>query len=175
MMAPVTNQERKTSKGIGINGPIGGRIQRVDRVLLGVWAHVLNSKDWAETQMLYAVNSASTRALSGLVQAERIATLSPSFSAGWHERADRERGRFEQRWGPASWSSAILQGPHLHVSAPLYKSPRPSMKNNLDWAPVDLDPLAPSALPTTSYKPAGDPHAYKSAYPHWGGARIGTR
>ena len=50
----------------------------------------------------------------------------------------------------------------------MYKSPNATMSNNKDWASIDLESLNPSALPTTVYKPVGDPAAYDAAFPRWG-------
>ena len=78
------------------------------------------------------------------------------------------RGRFVKEWGSATWEDAILQGPHLHVSTPLYKQPNETMKHNQDWTSVDVEALPPNAEPVTAYKPAGDRASYDRLYTHWG-------
>lgn len=125
--------------------------------------------------MLYTVTSAAGRTLDTLGCHPRLGSLGLQFSSGWHERADRERGLFELDWGPASWSDAILQGPHLFVSTPLYKGPNQSMRSNLDWSVTDFEALPSDAIPVTVYKPAGDRVAYGANYTHWGHDRTPAR
>ena len=147
--------------------PHAARIESIDESALKVWQSVTESDDWYSAPMVSTVNSAASRTLATLATQPRISTLRLQFSSGWHETSDFEKGRFEKSWGPASWDDAILQGPHLHVSTPLYKQPNESMKNNLDWTSTDLEALSPSAQPITQYKPAGDRATYDRLYTHW--------
>jgi hypothetical protein len=50
----------------------------------------------------------------------------------------------------------------------MYKVPNAAMKNKDDWSIVDLEAVAPDAVPVTIYKPAGDRHEYERGYTHWG-------
>lgn len=118
--------------------------------------------------MLYTVNRTTTNALRTLAHAPRVGSLTLGFSRGWDESIDRQKGRFVKRWGQiANWEDAILQGPHLYVSAPVYKTPNSTMLHQQDWSEVDLETLAPDALPTTAYKPTGDRISYDSNYGSW--------
>ncbi len=155
--------------------PHRSRLQHVTESTLRLWQDVLGNESWASTPMVYTVNSAALRTLGQLSMASRVSSLKLEFSAGWHERADRERGRFISKWGKAEWRDAILQGPHLHVSTPLYKEPNSTMRNNLDWSATDFEALAPDALPVTAYKPAGDRATYDAQYTHWGEDRAPAR
>jgi len=147
--------------------PHAARIESIHESALKVWQSVTESDDWHSAPMVSTVNSAASRTLATLAKQPRISTLNLQFSSGWHETSDFEKGRFEKAWGPASWDAAILQGPHLHVSTPLYKQPNESMKHNLDWTSTDLEALSPSAQPITQYKPAGDRTTYNRLYTHW--------
>ena len=118
--------------------------------------------------MVSTVNSAATRTLSRLATQPRISGLDLQFSAGWHETSDFEKGRIEKSWGHAPWDDTIIQGPHLHVSTPLYKQPNETMRSNKDWTSTDLETLPVSAQPITQYKPAGDRATYDRLYTHWG-------
>ena len=120
--------------------------------------------------MVSTVNSAAARTLTTLATRPHIGSLELHFSTGWNETTDFQRGLFSKRWGAASWGDAILQGPHLYVSTPLYKQPNESMKHNLDWTLTDLEALSPSAQPITQYKPAGDRAIYDRLYTHWDGS-----
>lgn len=145
------------------------RIQHVDDGVLRTWAATIETPDTPhrETKMVYTVSEASASVLSKLSSAQRLGSLEPQFSSGWHESADRKRGRFELKWGaPDSWDDVILQGPHFHVGNPFYKQPNATMKHNQDWSSVDLEHLAPDAIPVTSYKPIHDGE-YDAQYTTW--------
>ena len=150
--------------------PHKSRIQRVDRDVLATWHAVLEDESVPvdQTRMVYTVNKSTAEVLNKLAAAPRIGDLGLQFSAGWHEKNDRTKGYFDSEWGrPESWDSVILQGPHIHVANPFYKSPNPTMKHNQDWTPVDLEALPVDAIPVTEYKPRGDSERYDSAYTHW--------
>lgn len=154
--------------------PHRARIQRISEEALAVWRDVLEppTTPAQQTRMLYTVNSSSATVLARLATARRVGDLGLRFSRGWDESIDRQKGRFVQEWGPASWEDAILQGPNLHVANPFYKSPNATMSNNKDWSSVDLERLAPDAQPVTAYKPAGDRAVYDSAYGSWDGIPV---
>ena len=148
--------------------PHAARIEQINESALKIWQSVTGADDWHSTPMVSTVNSAAARSLSTLATQSRIKSLGLQFSRGWDESIDRQKGRFVQIWGQSSWEDAILQGPHLHVSTPLYKQPNESMKHNQDWTSTDLETLPVSAQPITQYKPAGDPATYDQLYTHWG-------
>ena len=150
--------------------PHASRIQRINESALKTWSLVTEASDWRSTPMVSTVNSAASRTLATLSTQPRIGTLNLQFSRGWDESIDRQKGRFIRRWGVASWDDAILQGPHLHVSTPLYKQPNESMKSNKDWASTDLEALPVDAQPITQYKPADDRATYDRLYTHWDGS-----
>ncbi|WP_366180240.1 hypothetical protein ABXS69_08430 [Actinomyces timonensis] len=148
--------------------PHAARVQRVDASVLRTWQAVTEAEDWRSTPMVSTVNSAAARTLSTLASHPRLSSLGLEFSRGWDESIDRQKGRFVQQWGEASWEDAILQGPHIYVSTPLYKSPNETMKNQKDWTSTDLEVLPASARPVTQYKPAGERADYDRLYTHWG-------
>ena len=95
-----------------------------------------------QTRMVYTVNSTAAEVLATLSRQPRVGALDLQFSRGWDESRDRKKGYFESRWGvPRSWDDVILQGPHLYVATPMYKSPNPTMKHNLDWSATDFEAL----------------------------------
>lgn len=156
----------------------GGRITIVDDDVLRSWHGLLEDESTPirRTRMVYAVNRATAAVLAKLADAPRLGSLGLEFSRGWDESVDRKKGMFDVEWGEVeSWDQAILQGPHLFVSNPFYKSPNASMSNNKDWSPVDLETLAPNAMPVTSYKPAKPRAEYDAAYTHWGPDRVPAR
>ena len=147
--------------------PHASRIENVNEKTLTTWARVTETEDWRSTAMVSTVNSAAACTLSILATQPRVGSLKLQFSAGWHETSDFEKGYFEKVWGPTSWTDTILQGPHLHVSTPLYKQPNESMKSNKDWNQTDLEALPTDAPPVTQYKPTGDRATYDQLYTHW--------
>lgn len=158
--------------------PHAGRVTRVTSETLATWHQLLESSDTPvrQSRMVYAVNRATASVLEKLAHAPRLGDLGLEFSRGWDESIDRKKGVFDVEWGPVeSWDEAILQGPHLFVANPFYKSPNRTMKNNKDWSPVDLEALAPDALPTTAYKRAIPKAEYDAAYTHWGDDRVPAR
>ena len=132
--------------------PHASRIQRINESALKTWSLVTEASDWRSAPMVSTVNSAASRTLAALSTQPRIKSLNLQFSRGWDESIDRQKGRFIRRWEVASWDEAILQGPHLHVSTPLYKQPNETMKHNQDWTPTDLESLPASAQPVTIYR-----------------------
>ena len=147
--------------------PHASRIERVNEAALKTWQRVTEAEDWPSAPMVSTVNSAASQTLATLAKQPRISTLHLQFSTGWNETTDFQNGLFSKDWGSAPWDNAILQGPHLHVSTPLYKQPNKTMRSNKDWAFTDLEALSSSAQPVTQYKPAGDRATYDRLYTHW--------
>lgn len=143
------------------------RIQTVNSETLRLWQDILGSQNWVDTAMVYTVNSAATRTLTRLSTAERLGGLNLQFSRGWDESIDRKKGRFVSEWGEADWEDTILQGPHLYVSTPLYKTPNSTMRHQQDWSATDFEALPADTLPVTAYKPAGGRAEYDQNYTHW--------
>jgi len=158
--------------------PHASRIVIVTDETLVTWHAILEDESvpMRQSRMVYAVNRSTAAVLDKLSKSKRIGDLGLRFSSGWHEKNDRTKGFFEVGWGPvASWDDAILQGPHIFVGNPFYKSPNETMLHNQDWSPIDLESLAPDAMPVTAYKPAGDRAAYDAAYTRWGAEKRPAR
>jgi len=168
----------KSPDGHWDTAPHRSRVVNVTAATLRLWAGVLDASSPDSTPMLYTVNGTSLRTLNLISNSPRIGSLGLEFSAGWHERSDREAGRLVGAWGRATWSQAVLQGPHVYTSTPLYKIPNPAMRHQTDWTSVDHEDLPATALPVTAYKPAGDHQTYDAAYTHWrlsNGDRVPAR
>ena len=147
--------------------PHASRIEHIDESALKIWKSVTESDDWCSTPMVSTVNSAASHTLAALATQPRIGDLDLQFSTGWNETTDFQKGLFSKQWGSTSWEDAILQGPHLYVSTPLYKQPNETMRHFQDWTSTDLEALSPSAQPITQYKPAGNRATYDRLYTHW--------
>ncbi|KZE95371.1 hypothetical protein AVP42_00347 [Agromyces sp. NDB4Y10] len=152
--------------------PHRSRITTVTHETLLVWHALLEDREVAvgRTRMVYATNRSTAEVLRKLSAAPRIGQLGLEFSAGWHEKNDRTKGYFDVSWGRVdSWQEAILQGPHLFVGNPFYKSPNPGLLSNKDWTQTDLEHVDADALPVTVYKPAAPEAEYDAGYSHWRG------
>ena len=121
--------------------PHRGRIIDVTDSTLQTWHAFLedDSVPVRQARMVYTVNTAVADVLATLARQRRAGSLGLKFSRGWDESIDRKKGYFESGWGaPKSWDDVILQGPHLFVATPMYKSVNPTMKHKTDWSATDL-------------------------------------
>ncbi|MDR6119714.1 methylase of polypeptide subunit release factors [Aeromicrobium sp. SORGH_AS981] len=151
--------------------PHADRLVEVTDEVLSTWRAALENADVPvrHTRMVYTVNRSTSDVLAKLARAPRLSELGLEFSAGWHEKNDRTKGYFDAQWGrAATWDDVILQGPHLFVSLPFFKSPNRTMLHQQDWSIVDLESIPSDALPITSYKPVGDRARYYAGYTKWG-------
>jgi hypothetical protein len=151
--------------------PHRSRITTVTEETLRAWHATMETGEVPvrQTRMVYAVNRSTAAVLEKLTRARRIGELGLRFSRGWNETIDRRNGFFESEWAvPDSWDDVILQGPHLFVSTPLYKTPNESMRNNQDWSSTDFERLSSDAIPAAAYQPAGDRYDYDCAFTDWG-------
>ena len=114
-----------------------------------------------QTRMVYAVNRSTAAVLEKLSRAPRIGELGLRFSAGLGRNNRPQEGILRDRTGarPASWDDVILQGPHLFVATPLYKTPNKTMLTTQDWSATDFEALAP----TPSRSPPTSPPATATA------------
>jgi hypothetical protein len=161
--------------------PHGQRIVRVDDSVLAAWKKILGlpaEQATTQTPMVYAVNSATEHVLEKLASSPRWGAMDFAFSSGWHETGDKKKGIFGKVWEVTrTWEDVILQGPHLYVSTPMYKSPNQAMKNARDWSFVDLEGLGRDDFPVTSYQRQVGAAEFESAYSQWshGGVAVSAR
>lgn len=158
--------------------PHAGRVSVIDETALRAWAAF--SEDPAEdpitAKMIFALNASTERALRAMSLSPKMGGIPFEYSPGWNETTDFRKGFFSKAWGrPTSLEDVILQGPHIHVSNPMYKFPNESMKSNGDWALVDLELVDPGEVPITSYRRSADETTYGAAYSHWGDERVPAR
>lgn len=150
--------------------PHSARIVVVTDEVLESWNEVLEASDVPARQarMVFTVNRSVASVLAKLSHTPRINRYRLMFFRGWDETTDRAAGLFDAGWGiPKEWDDVILQGPHVFVGNPLYKTPNKTMRNNLDWSAVDLETLADDVIPATSYQPVRTTSGYRSGYMSW--------
>jgi len=132
------------------------------------------SLDPRETPMAYTVNSEAATVLASLVGAERFKNLGLHFSGGWP--SDKNESHYRRGWGKVStWNGAILQGPSFYCMNPFYQTPNATMKNQRDWAPLDLETLQPDEHPATTLKPSGPLIGYMRDYTQWSSGPASRR
>lgn len=87
------------------------------------------------------------------------------ISSMWHETGARKDGTITefpklQTKTPASFGKLILNGPHLNVGNPMFKTPRNPCKHNLDWVPIDLELIPDDFIPRCKYEQKCDDLTY---------------
>ena len=87
------------------------------------------------------------------------------ISSMWHETGARKDGTIAefpklQTKAPDSYGKLILNGPHLNVGNPLFKTPRNPCKHNQDWVPIDLELIPDDFIPRSKYEQACDDTTY---------------
>lgn len=83
----------------------------------------------------------------------------------WDENAARREGTITdfpklQTKAPASFEKLILNGPHLSVGNPLFKTPNNPCKSNKDWLVLDLELIPDDFIPRCKYEQACDDTTY---------------
>ena len=87
------------------------------------------------------------------------------ISRMWDETNARKDGTIAefpqlQTKTPDSFGKLILNGPHLNVGNPLFKTPRNPCKHNLDWVPIDLELIPDDYIPRCKYEQKCDDTTY---------------
>ncbi|QCV96222.1 class I SAM-dependent DNA methyltransferase [Acidipropionibacterium acidipropionici] len=160
--------------------PHRSRIQRVTDETLKAWSDLVEDSRVPTrcSRMVNAVNREVADVLARLAGAGRVGDIGLTFSSGWNETTDRASGYFVQEWGvPQSWDDVIIQGPHIYVANPIYKTPNRTMKSHKDWTVVDFEHIDADKIPITAYKPSGNRERYENDFTHWDGrpARMSYR
>lgn len=91
-------------------------------------------------------------------QTRRMADLDGRFviSSMWHETNARNDGIIAEfpnqgTRAPLSLTDCILNGPHLNVGNPFFKTPNQPCRHNLDWLVIDLESMPDDFVPRCKY------------------------
>jgi len=76
------------------------------------------------------------------------------MSAHWNETSAQKAGTIIRKTAFQPQSDIILQGPHIHVGNPLYKSPKAISKTKADYDLIDLVNAPDDYVPRTNYAPS---------------------
>ena len=87
------------------------------------------------------------------------------ISSMWHETGARKDGTIAefpqlQTKTPASFGKLILNGPHLSVGNPLFKTPNNPCNSKGDWIPIDLVLIPEDYIPRCKYEQKCDDTTY---------------
>ena len=83
----------------------------------------------------------------------------------WHETGARKDGTIAefpklQTKTPASFGKLILNGPHLYVGNPLFKTPNNPCTSHRDWISIDLELIPDDFIPRCKYEQKCDDVTY---------------
>lgn len=150
--------------------PHASRIHRITDEILEGWRDLLEDEGCSPraARMLNTVTNTANLTLVRIASLSRVSSLQPEFSQGWMGGKSKNSEIFEVTWGaPNRWSDVILQGSHLGIFNPFFKSPNSTMKNQYDWSPVDLEALPAEYVPSTNLRILADSAAVDTSYDHW--------
>lgn len=87
------------------------------------------------------------------------------ISSMWNETTSRTDGTITefpklQTKTPVSLEKAILNGPHLYVGNPLFKTPNNPCTSHRDWISVDLELIPDNFIPRCKYEQKCDDETY---------------
>ena len=114
---------------------------------------VIHAKDYLEVLRCFAAQQTS------------IGTLDDNVSSSemWHEVNDQKNGLISRDVHfPDTKTNAILSGPHIGVSNPLFKASRRICKLNSDYDPIELSQVHDDYLQRCNYSVACDLGTYQS-------------
>jgi hypothetical protein len=153
------------------------RIIEVTQLELATWAALIDEPGTPsiEARMVYPVNRASANVLDKIAAAPRLGDIEFAWTSGWNETTDRKLGFFKSASTvPDRWEDVILQGPHLTVATPLFKTANPTMQSQRDYTELDLEAIGEDFIPRTNYQVAKPYTEYIAAYPKWQGQPSST-
>lgn len=80
-----------------------------------------------------------------------------TISSMWNETTARVDGTIREfpshrTKTPNKYSTLILNGPHLSVGSPLFKTPFVKCSTNKAWAPIDLEAIPDNFIPRSKYE-----------------------
>jgi hypothetical protein len=165
----------------GIQYPWGGwdlrphksRVMVVNVQTLGEWAELFDPPGTPERQarLVRPLLQEHQQILGQLSrQSTRLSMFQVKAASGWHEKSAKQDGYIEWRTEyPASWSDAILQGPHFTVATPFAKEPNEFCRSKGDYTTWNLEELDEQIVPRTNYQRACDIDAYTAGLEKWDG------
>lgn len=151
--------------------PHRDRLVHVTDDALLSWAALLAHADPASTPVVKSVTSGEASAATAIARySHRVGGTDYHWTPGFHEQTAPRKGLIEERTDlPASWDEVILQGPHIGISTPFAKQPRPSGRNNQDYEPWNLETLPESVIPRTNWQRVASRTLFEKEIALWDG------
>lgn len=87
------------------------------------------------------------------------------MSACWHETSAQNDRTLIRETDFRDRYSTVLQGPHIHVGNPIYKTPRSKSLKKGDYDVVNLDSIPDNYLPRSNFGPSVDLNEYRRRVP----------
>ncbi|MHC4106958.1 MAG: hypothetical protein ACYSTY_02615, partial [Planctomycetota bacterium] len=151
------------------------RIVRIDTEFLAVSSSLFDAEgtDLLEARLpvVHSVEIAGVlRKLA--TQPRRLGDLGEAYSVTemWHETNSQRDGTIRRSTVfPKDSAEWILQGPHIYVGNPFYKTPNEICDTNRAYTSLDLETLPNDYLPRTNYVPESDKSEYTRRSPRWQG------
>ena len=109
----------------------------------------------------------------------RIASMGDDYviSSMWHETGARKDGtlaEFPKLATRTPETEPILNGPHIHLGNPFFKSPDNPCISNKAWSPIDLTAISMDYLPRVKYERLCDEDEYARRQQKFLGKRFDT-
>lgn len=164
---------RKLAEGGWDLRPHADRIVHVDSDRLEAWARLMAYDEALSAPVVKIVTTAEAAAVDAIARyPKRFGESQYFWSAGFHEQSDHRSGLVEERTEvPSDWDEVILQGPHIGISTPFAKQPRPSCRNQQDYDSWNLEQLPESVIPRTNWQRKANRRTFEEAIPVWDDAR----
>lgn len=168
---------RKLPEGGWDLRPHAERLVQVDDERLAAWAGLLAYDHLASTPVVKTVTSAEAAAADAMARyPHRFGSTAHYWSRGFFEDLARQSGLLvEETTTPESWDDVILQGPHIGISTPFAKQPRPTGRHQQDYEAFDLATLPESVIPRTNWRRNVERGVYEAGVDSWDGTPITER
>ncbi len=163
------------------------RVTRIDRAALSV-IHALSEDESVPVEEGRFIQPYSARTLEVFRQMARFPKLAAAIpkiertvttaagertveiplwqmSACWHETAAQKEGTISRGTAFRSEKETILQGPHIHVGNPFYKTPKSVSRKKADYDVLDLEAIRENYIPRSNYGPSVDDDEYRRRMP----------
>ena len=82
------------------------------------------------------------------------------ISPHWHQTSRVNDGTIHERTSFRSAEQAIIQGPHIYVGNPFYKTPKAISQKNSDYDVIDLRRIPEDYFPRSNFQPGIPMHEY---------------
>ncbi len=164
---------RKLATGEWDVRPHRERLVRVDEDVLVSWCELLEYDDSASAPIVKFVTSAEASAATAIASCSRRLSAEPlEWTRGIDESIARRSHWLEERTdAPGAWDRVVLQGPHIGISTPFAKQPRPTGKHQQDYDAWDLESLPLEAVPRTNWQLLEGAENASKLYELWGPRR----